>query len=122
MNTPKELRILHLEDVQADAELVTRQLDKAELPHVVQNVASRDAFAQALAQFQPDVILADYSLPSFDGLSAVQMVRQKDPDLPIIVVTGILGDEAAVGMIKAGANDYILKDRLARLGPAIERA
>ena len=122
MSTPKELRILHLEDVPADAELVARHLGKTGLPHVVQNAATRDAFTEALDQFHPDVILADYSLPNFDGLSAVRMVREKDPDLPVIVVTGILGDEAAVGMIKAGANDYVHKDRLARLGSTVERA
>jgi len=117
-----DLRILHLEDVPADAELVERQLHHAGFPFMVQNVATQDAFARALEEFHPDLILADYSLPDFDGLSAVRLARQKDPDLPIILVTGILGDEAAVSVIKAGANDYVLKDRLARLVPAVERA
>ena len=122
MSTFKELRILHLEDVPEDAELVARQLRKAGLPHVVQHAATRDAFVHALEEFHPDVVLADYSLPDFDGLAAVRLARQVDADLPVIAVTGILGDEAAVGMIKAGANDYVLKDRLARLGSAVERA
>ncbi len=122
MNVQNDLRILHLEDVPSDAELVERQLRHAGFPFVMQNAANCDAFTRALDEFHPDVILADYSLPDFDGLSAVRLVRQKDPDLPVIVVTGVLGDEAAVSMIRAGANDYVLKDRLARLGPAVERS
>ena len=117
----KDLRILHLEDMPTDAELVERQLRYAGFPFVVRSVATRDAFVQALEEFHPDVVLADYSLPDFDGLSAIQLTRKKDPDLPIIVVTGVLGDEAAVSVIKAGANDYVLKDRLARLPTAVER-
>ena len=122
VSTAKELRILHLEDAPEDAELVERQLRHNGFPFVLRHAANRDEFVRALDEFHPDVILADYSLPNFDGLSAVRMVREKDPDLPIIVVTGILGDEAAVSMVKAGANDYVLKDRLARLGSAVERA
>ena len=122
METQKDLRILHLEDVPTDAELVERHLRYGGRPFVLKHAASRDEFTRALEEFHPDVILADYSLPDFDGLSAVRMVRQADPDLPVIAVTGILGDEAAVGMIKAGANDYVLKDRLTRLGSAVERA
>ena len=122
MKTQTDLRILHLEDVPADMELVERQLRHSGQPFVLQHAASREEFVRALDEFHPDVVLADYSLPHFDGLAAVQMARQLDPDLPIIVVTGMLGDEAAVDLIKAGANDYVLKDRLARLGPAVERA
>ena len=102
--------------------MVEYQLRKSGLPHVVQNAANREAYIRALDQFHPDVILADYSLPDFDGLAAIELARQKDPDLPIIIVTGMLGDEAAVSVIKAGANDYVLKDRLARLSSAVERA
>jgi sigma-B regulation protein RsbU (phosphoserine phosphatase) len=120
--TQKELRILHLEDVATDVELVERQLRHSGLQFVVHHAANRHEFTREVEEFHPDVVLADYSLPDFDGLSAVRMVRQRDPDLPIIVVTGVLGDEAAVSMIKAGANDYILKDRLGRLGLAVERA
>jgi sigma-B regulation protein RsbU (phosphoserine phosphatase) len=122
VETQKDLRILHLEDVPTDAELVRRQLRDARFPFILRHAANRDEFVRALEDFHPDVILADYSLPDFDGLSAIQLARKMDPDLPIIVVTGVLGDEAAVSMIKAGANDYVLKDRLARLGPAVERA
>jgi CheY-like chemotaxis protein len=122
VKTQKDLRILHLEDMPADVELVKRQLRTAGFPFIVQHAATRDEFARALDAFHPDVILADYSLPEFDGLAAIQLARKKDPDVPIIVVTGMLGDEAAVSVIKAGANDYVLKDRLARLASAVERA
>jgi sigma-B regulation protein RsbU (phosphoserine phosphatase) len=116
------LRILHLEDVQSDAELIERHLSGAGLRFVSEHAADQDAFAKALDEFRPDVVLSDYHLPGFDGLSALRLVRARDSDLPVIVVTGMLGDEAAVSIIKAGANDYVLKDRLARLAPAVARA
>ncbi len=122
LEVQKDLRILHLEDVPADAELVERQLRSAGLRFRAEHVATRDAFVRALDEFHPDVVLADYSLPDFDGLSALRLVRERDTDLPIILVTGVLGDEAAVGLIKAGANDFVLKDRLARLPAAVKRA
>jgi sigma-B regulation protein RsbU (phosphoserine phosphatase) len=119
---PEGLRILHLEDVSSDAELIERHLREAGLRFLSEHVADKEAFARALDNFQPDIVLSDFSLPGFDGLSALRLVRERDSDLPVIVVTGMLGDEAAVGIIKAGANDYVLKDRLARLPPAVERA
>lgn len=118
----KTLRILHLEDNPTDAELIERRLHSDGLPFTYECVAIREEFRRALEQFRPDLVLLDYQLPSFDGLSAVRMVRERDSDLPVIIVTGVLGDEAAVGLIKAGANDYVLKDRLARLAPAVEKA
>lgn len=119
---PNQLRILHLEDMPADAELVQRQLHKAGMHFEYRNAPTREAFVRVLEEFRPDVVLADFSLPDFDGFSAIRLVKQKDADLPLIVITGFLGDEAAVSLIKAGANDYILKDRLARLPFAVERA
>ncbi len=84
--------------------------------------AARDAFVRALEEFRPDVVLADYVPPDLDALAAIRLVREKDADLPVILVTGLLGNEAAVSAIKAGASDFVLKDRLARLAPAIESA
>jgi len=101
---------------------VERHLRQNGFAFILRHAATRDAFTRALDEFHPDVVLADYSLPDFDALSAVRLVRERDPDLPVILVTGVLGDEAAVNVIKAGANDYILKDRLARLRSAVERA
>lgn len=122
MTAPDRLRILHLEDNAADAELVERHLREAGLRFDAKLVATREAFVRALDEFRPDVILADDSLADFDGFSAIRLVRQKDPDVPFIVVAGVLGDEAAVGLIKAGANDYIFKDRLGRLPAAVKQA
>jgi sigma-B regulation protein RsbU (phosphoserine phosphatase) len=118
----EDLRILHLEDIPSDAELIERQLRGAGLRFRSKQVSAKDAFARALDDFHPDVVLCDYQLPGFDGLSALRLVREWDPDLPVIVVTGILADEAAMSVIQAGANDYVLKDRLARLAPAVVRA
>src|SRR5579859_1436527 len=117
-----ETKILMLEDVPEEAELLERELHKAGLAFVARRVQTKSAFIDALRQFEPDVILADSKLPAFDGRSALQIVRQKDPLLPVIMVTGALGDEAAVEFLIAGAIDYVLKDRLARLPPAVQRA
>src|SRR5689334_4234937 len=117
-----ELKILMLEDVPEEAELVQRELHKAGLEFIAQRVHTRAAFIQALEQFVPDLILADSKLPTFDGRTALQLVRDRDPLLPVIMVTGAMGDEAAVELLMAGASDYVLKDRLARLAPAVRRA
>jgi diguanylate cyclase (GGDEF)-like protein len=117
-----ELKILMLEDVPEEAEVLQRELHKSGLEFVARRVQTRLAFGEALEQFAPDLVLADSRLPAFDGRTALQMVRQKDPLLPVIMVTGALGDEAAVEFLIAGASDYVLKDRLARLAPAVQRA
>jgi len=119
---PGELKILMLEDVPEEAEILQRELHKSGLEFVSRRVQTRPAFSEALEQFAPDLVLADSRLPAFDGRSALQIVRQKDPLLPVIMVTGALGDEAAVEFLIAGASDYVLKDRLARLAPAVRRA
>ncbi|MGO8916827.1 MAG: response regulator [Stellaceae bacterium] len=116
------IRILILEDESTDADLEERALRQGGLSFASKRVATRAAFIEALQSFTPDVVLVDYMLPDFDGLSAVKLVREKYADLPIIAVTGALGDEAAVALIKAGASDFILKDRMARLGTAVDTA
>ncbi|GEM_PF-2040874 len=120
MNEP--LRILLLEDHPADAELIERFLKKSGLTLLAQRVDQREPFLTALNEFCPDAILADYSLPQFDGLQALTLVRQRDPDLPFIFVTGALGEEGAVELLCKGANDYVLKHLLTRLPMALERA
>jgi diguanylate cyclase (GGDEF)-like protein len=117
-----ELKILMLEDVPEEAEVLQRELHKSGLKFVARRVQTRLAFGEALGEFAPDLVLADSRLPAFDGRTALQMVRQRDPLLPVIMVTGALGDEAAVEFLIAGASDYVLKDRLARLAPAVQRA
>lgn len=117
-----ELRVLILEDVPSDAELMQHELRRSGIAFVAQRVDTREAFVQALEAFRPDIVLADYWLPAFDGREALQIVRSAHPDVPVIIVTGALGDEAVIELLKGGARDYILKDNLARLSPVIQRA
>lgn len=117
----EELRVLMLEDTLSDAELAERELRKAGITFVSMRVDTRDAFARALEEYHPDVILSDYKLPDFDGMTALQMVRRDHPEIPVVMVTGALSDIEAVELLHAGAKDYVLKDRLARLAPAVQR-
>jgi two-component system, cell cycle sensor histidine kinase and response regulator CckA len=116
------LRILILEDVPMDAELVEYELERAHVPFVAHRVDSQQAFLQELESFHPDVILSDYTLPQFDGMTALSLARQRAPSIPFLIVTGSVNEETAVGCMKAGATDYLLKSNLARIGPAIEAA
>lgn len=120
MNSP--LRILHLEDNPYDAELVEGRLRSFGLAHVTRCVRTAEAFEEALKTERFDLALCDYNVPGFDGFRALTRLRTTCPDVPIILLSGTLGEEEAVECLKQGATDYILKDRLHRLGPAIERA
>ncbi len=120
--TNRELRVLMLEDTPTDAELEERELRKAGIAFTSMRVDSRDAFVRALEEFHPDVILSDYKLPDFNGMAAVEIVQRDHPEVPVVMVTGALSDIEAVELIHAGAKDYVLKDRLARLAPAVQRA
>jgi PAS domain S-box-containing protein len=116
-----ELRILMLEDVATDAELAEIALREAGLSFTARRVDTRETFIRALEEFKPDIVLADYNLPAFDGGSAVKIVRQQYPDIPVVMVSGAIGDEKAIELLRLGARDYVLKDQLARLGPAVRR-
>src|SRR4051812_26890646 len=116
------LRILILEDVPMDAELVEYELGRASIPFLSRRVDSRDAFLRELESFRPDVILSDYTLPRFDGMTALSLARERVPSIPFLIVTGSVNEETAVGCMKAGATDYLLKSNLARIGPAIAAA
>jgi len=118
----KDLRILILEDVSAHAELMERELRKGEMVFSARRVATRAAFLAALGDFNPDLILADYSLPSFDGIAALSIAQEQCPDVPFIFVSGAIGEELAIESLKQGATDYVLKQRLSRLSPAARRA
>jgi DNA-binding NarL/FixJ family response regulator len=85
-------------------------------------VKDKKSYLKALKEFSPDVILSDYSLPSFDGLSAMKLAGKICPDVPFIFVSGALGEETAIELLKQGATDYVLKNRLSRLAPAVSRA
>ncbi|MCI0536661.1 MAG: PAS domain S-box protein [Verrucomicrobiales bacterium] len=119
MRTP--VRILHLEDDPSDAELVRVALVK-DLDCVVHHVSTREAFEAAIQDCQHDLILCDNSLPGYSGNGALQAVREKCPDIPVILLSGTLGEEQAIESLQQGAVDYILKIRMGRLVPAIKRA
>ncbi|HEX3582343.1 MAG TPA: response regulator, partial [Thermoanaerobaculia bacterium] len=116
------LKILLVEDTDSDAELVERALRRGGLELDLRRVETEERFREELEIGKPDVVLADYRLPTFDGVAALGIVRENDAELPFIIVSGTLGDEKAVEVLKLGATDYVLKDRLSRLVPAIERA
>ncbi|MGZ8398739.1 MAG: PAS domain S-box protein [Gemmatimonadales bacterium] len=116
------LRILILEDVPMDAELVEYELERARVPFLSLRVDSREGFLDALDGFNPDLILSDYTLPRFDGMTALSLAKERAPSVPFLIVTGSVNEETAVGCMKAGATDYLLKSNLARIGPAIQAA
>ena len=118
----KKLRILILEDVPTDAELMIEELAESGMTFDSKRVATKASYIGAIADFSPDIILSDYSLPSFDGLAALKIAREKCPDVPFIFVSGALGEEMAIDLLKKGATDYVLKNRLSRLEPAVSRA
>ncbi len=120
--TDKQLRILMLEDIPTDAELIEYELRKEGIAFTAKRVDRWEAFISALKEFHPDIILSDYNLPNFNGLQALDVVRHNYPEIPVVMVTGVLSDIQAVELIHAGARDYVLKDRLARLAPAVQRA
>jgi len=116
------LRILLLEDNPNDAELIQELLDGGDVVCELTWVQTRAEFVAALKAPEIDLILADYKLPSFDGISALKMALSQRPDLPFIFVSGTLGEELAIEALKIGATDYVLKTRLSRLVPSIQRA
>jgi two-component system, cell cycle sensor histidine kinase and response regulator CckA len=116
------LRILSLEDVAYDVELMERELRKASIDYELKRVDTKEEFLAALAEFQPDIILADYSLPQFSALEALKLLHQRKNTVPVILVTGSHSEEAAVECMKEGAEDYILKASLTRLPSALQNA
>jgi CheY-like chemotaxis protein len=118
----KDIRILLLEDDIKDAELVKFALDQDGLTFQLKRVDSEGEFLSQMEQLKPDIVLLDYTVPGFDGLKALSIAQQKYPDIPFIFVTGTLGEEVVIEMLKNGATDYVLKTRLSRLGSAVIRA
>jgi PAS domain S-box-containing protein len=116
------IRILHLEDDPADARLIREQLRKSDLDVAITVADTREAFEAVLAKGGFNLVLSDYHVPGFNGLEALELVRSATAHMPFILVTGALGDERAVEVLRSGATDCVLKDRLARLAPAIQRA
>lgn len=118
---PVLLRVLLVEDSPRDAELLMLALEAGTFTPVVQRVETPGALQQALSAQVWDVILADYHMPEFSGLAALRLVQEHGRDIPVIIVSGTVGEEVAVAAMKAGAHDYVMKDQLARLLPAIDR-
>jgi PAS domain S-box-containing protein len=118
----KAARILIVEDMAADAELAERAIRKVLKGCAFHLVETRKDFLKALETFQPDVILADYALPRFDGITALKLARKYAPFTPLIIWTGASREDIAVDCLKAGANNYVLKENIKRLGPAVLRA
>src|SRR3979411_3021499 len=119
---PHPLRILSIEDDPKDAKLIQDLLEAEGVVCEVTRVDTEAAFAAFLEQGGIDLILADYSLPSFDGISALKFAIKACPDVPFIFVSGTLGEEVAIEALKFGATDYVLKTRLSRLVPSVVRA
>ncbi|HEV7620172.1 MAG TPA: ATP-binding protein [Flavisolibacter sp.] len=116
------LKILILEDNLIDADLIQRQLKKSGLSFTSEIAQTRKKFESALQNFNPDIILSDYSLPGFDAVSAFRIKQNKFPEVPFIIVSGIIGEENAVELIKEGVTDYAPKNRLISLAQKITRA
>src|SRR3972149_4407195 len=118
----KEFHILMLEDNPTDAELAERELRKAKLAFSLKRVETEEDFLKELKNLAPDLILSDYKLPSYDGLSALAAARENCPVVPFIFISGEIGEELAIETLKGGATDYVLKHRLSRVVPAVNRA
>ena len=124
MRTPEKtaVRLLIVEDVATEAEIAVRQLKRAGLSCTWQRVETESEFCRALREFKPDLILSDFSLPQFDGLSALARTGADAPDIPFIFLSGTIGEERAIQALKNGAIDYVLKSNPERLVPAVTRA
>lgn len=122
--SPREsaIHILHLEDSAADAELVQAMLREEGVACSITRLATREAYQTALGQETFDLILCDFSMPGFDGLSALTLARERCPAVPFIFLSGTIGEEVAVEALKQGATDYVIKNRLSRLAPVVQRA
>lgn len=115
------LRILLLEDRETDALLITKELERCGFIPTCTRAADEAAYLAQLGT-EPEIILADYALPQFDALRALHLLKERAIDIPFVIVSGAIGEEQAVTVMKDGAADYVLKDRMARLGPAVSRA
>jgi two-component system cell cycle sensor histidine kinase/response regulator CckA len=114
------LRILIVEDLPTDAELAEREVRRVLPGSEFLRVETEEDYLAALASFRPDAILSDYKLPRFDGMSALKLALERTPETPFIVVTGSMNEDTAVECMKAGAWDYVIKEHIKRLGPAVE--
>ena len=117
----KLLHVLLIEDSENDAALLLEELKEAGYEPMSERVQTAEELRTALSRHTWDVVLSDYVLPQFSGPDALKLVREKNSDIPFIMISGVYGEETAVEMMRAGANDYLTKKNLSRLAPAIER-
>jgi DNA-binding NtrC family response regulator len=118
----RAIRVLLVEDDVDDAELVRVRLAAAGLRVELERVESSPTFRAALARGGVDLVLADYSLPRFDGMAALEIARELRPEVPVVLISGVIGEELAIETLKLGATDYVLKQQLDRLVPVVLRA
>lgn len=116
------VKILHLEDLPEDAELIRREIVRAGLLRNIKTVEGKEDYERALNEFKPDIILSDHSLPFFTSYEALHLLQVSNLNVPFILVSSTVSEDFAVGIIKKGATDYILKDKLQRLPNAISKA
>src|SRR2546421_4568377 len=117
----RTLRVLNVEDQERDVALLTRHLTRAGYEVISERVETPEAMRAALETEEWDVVLCDYSMPHFNALSALSLLQEMELDIPFIIISGTVGEATAVEAMRAGANDYLMKDNLARLAPTIER-
>ena len=118
---PTPLAVLIVEDLESDAQLLVRLLKKADYELVYEQVETAGQMRAALEKRTWDIVISDYKMPQFDGRAALKLLQETGHDIPFIVVSGTIGEETAVSMMKAGAHDYLIKGDLARFLPAVER-
>ena len=118
----EKIKVLILEDIPVDAELVEREFKKTLKNYSLLVTDNEKGFIDALKNYKPDLILSDYSLPQFDGMEAIKLTKEISPLIPVIIVTGSINEEIAVECMRAGAVNYVIKENLLRLGPAITQS
>jgi PAS domain S-box-containing protein len=116
----EKLKILHVEDLDTDAELIKREIVKSGIQFLYKIVDTKDEYIKAINEFKPDIILSDYTLPSFNGMQAIKIREEIAKSTPFILITGTINEETAVEVMKAGADDYLIKEHLTRIGEAIK--
>ncbi|MDZ7762812.1 MAG: response regulator [Melioribacteraceae bacterium] len=122
MESDIKLHILFVEDLETDQILTEREIKKAGIEFTSVRVETEKDFIYQLENFEPNIIISDYSMPEFDGMSALKIALKIKPNIPFLILTGSMNEETAVECMKAGADDYVIKENLHRLVPAINAA
>src|ERR1044071_6360220 len=121
-STQKKLRILHLDDDERDRELVKELFERSEIQCELVSAVGAAEFEAALGRNRFDLIVSDFAFPGYDGFAALGAAKASQPDAPFVILSGTIGEERAVEILKAGATDYLLKNRMERLLPVVRRA